>query len=81
MGDLELVAGIDDCDPEFDELGVMDGIALDTDGSFITLLTAEDGLHNPASVVPGVGAGNEESIFFTNYAVLPPVLGANDCSG
>ncbi len=44
-----------------------------TDGSYTTLLTAEDGLHNPASVVFGVGEGDEESIFFTNYAVLPPV--------
>ena len=44
-----------------------------TDGSYTTLLTAEDGLHNPASVVFGIGEGDEESIFFTNYAVLPPV--------
>ena len=92
-GEPDIVAGSNECDPEFDELDAMDGIALDTegniyallvlqekivkingtDGSFTTLLTAEDGLHNPASVVFGIGEGNEESIFFTNYAVLPPV--------
>jgi sugar lactone lactonase YvrE len=43
-----------------------------TDGTFTTLLTDDDGLHNPASIVFGVGEGNQESIFFTNYAVLPP---------
>ncbi|MCP4198711.1 MAG: hypothetical protein GY762_16315 [Proteobacteria bacterium] len=43
-----------------------------SDGSFTTLLTDDDGLHNPASIVFGIGEGNEESIFFTNYAVLPP---------
>ena len=48
-----------------------------TDGSFITLLTDEDGLHNPASIVFGVGDGDQESIFFVNYAVLPPVPSAS----
>jgi sugar lactone lactonase YvrE/pimeloyl-ACP methyl ester carboxylesterase len=42
------------------------------DGSFTTLLTGEQGLHNPASVVFGVGEDDQTSIFFTNYAVLPP---------
>ena len=48
-----------------------------TDGSYTTLLTDEDGLHNPASVVFGVGEGDETSLFFTNYAVLPPVPDAS----
>jgi alpha/beta superfamily hydrolase len=42
------------------------------DGSFTILLTEDDGIHNPASIVFGVGEGNQESILFTNYAVLPP---------
>jgi sugar lactone lactonase YvrE len=41
------------------------------DGSFITLLTEENGLHNPASITFGIGEDNQ-STFFTNYAVLPP---------
>ncbi len=96
-GEPEVVAGVDECDAEFDDLDGMDGIALDmdgnvyallvlqdklvkinpTDGSFITLLTDEDGLHNPASIVFGVGDGDQESIFFVNYAVLPPVPSAS----
>lgn len=91
-GEPEIVAGIDDCDPEFDGLDAMDGIALDvhgnvyallvlqeklvridpTDGSFTTLLTADDGLWNPASIAFGTGKGNRQSIFITNFAVLPP---------
>jgi sugar lactone lactonase YvrE/pimeloyl-ACP methyl ester carboxylesterase len=92
-GEPEKIAGVDDCDEEFDNLDAMDGIALDSegniyallvmqnkivridpaDGSFTTLLTGEQGLHNPASVVFGVGEDDQTSIFFTNYAVLPPV--------
>ncbi len=43
-----------------------------SDGTFSTLFTEDNGLHKPTSIVFGVGEGNEESIFFTNYAVLPP---------
>jgi sugar lactone lactonase YvrE len=43
-----------------------------TDGASTVLLTEDDGLHNPASITFGVGEENQ-SIFFTNYAVLPPV--------
>jgi len=46
------------------------------DGSFTTLLTEENGLHNPASVVFGIGE-DDQSILFTNYAVLPPVPAAS----
>jgi sugar lactone lactonase YvrE len=91
-GEPEIVAGEDDCDPEFDELDAMDGIALDvdgnvyallvlqhklvridpTDGTFTILLTADDGLYNPASIAFGTGESDRESVFITNYAVLPP---------
>ena len=43
-----------------------------TDGSFTVLLTEEDGLWNPASIAFGTGKGDRESIFITNYAVIPP---------
>jgi sugar lactone lactonase YvrE/pimeloyl-ACP methyl ester carboxylesterase len=43
-----------------------------TDGSVTVLLTGDDGLHNPASIVFGTGKDNQESVFLTNYAVLPP---------
>lgn len=43
-----------------------------TDGSFTTLLTDEDGLWNPASIAFGTGKGDRESIFISNYAVIPP---------
>lgn len=42
------------------------------DGSFETLLSADDGLWNPASLAFGTGKGERESIFISNYAVLPP---------
>jgi sugar lactone lactonase YvrE len=42
------------------------------DGSYTTLLTGEDGLWNPASIAFGTGKGDRESIFITNYAVIPP---------
>ena len=43
-----------------------------TDGTFTVLLTEEDGLWNPASIAFGTGKGERESIFITNYAVIPP---------
>lgn len=42
-----------------------------TDGTFTTLLTEEDGLWNPASIAFGTGKGDRESIFITNYAIIP----------
>jgi len=42
------------------------------DGTFTTLLTEENGLWNPASIAFGTGKGDRESIFITNYAVIPP---------
>lgn len=44
-----------------------------SDGSHEVLLTADDGLHNPASVAFGAGRGTRRSLYVTNYAVLPPV--------
>lgn len=41
-----------------------------TDGSYITLLTDEDGLWNPASIYFGTGKGERESVFIANYAVI-----------
>ena len=43
-----------------------------TDGTYTVLLTEEDGLWNPASITFGTGKGDRESIFITNYAVIPP---------
>ena len=43
-----------------------------TDGSYTVLLTGEDGLWNPASIAFGTGKGDRESIFISNYAVIPP---------
>ncbi len=42
------------------------------DGSYTVLLSEEDGLWNPASIAFGTGKGDRESIFITNYAVIPP---------
>jgi sugar lactone lactonase YvrE len=42
------------------------------DGGVTTLLTDVDGLWNPASIVFGTGKGERQSVFFTNFAVLPP---------
>lgn len=42
------------------------------DGSFEVLLTAEDGLHNPASLAFGTTEGDRTSLYITNYAVLDP---------
>jgi sugar lactone lactonase YvrE len=41
-------------------------------GTFTILLTEEDGLWNPASLAFGTGQGERETLFITNYAVLPP---------
>jgi hypothetical protein len=43
-----------------------------TDETFTTLLTEEEGLWNAASIAFGTGKGDRESIFISNYAVLPP---------
>jgi len=43
-----------------------------SDGTFVTLLTEEDGLWNPASIYFGTGKGDRTSVFISNYAVLPP---------
>lgn len=43
-----------------------------TDGSYTELLTEDDGLWNPASLVFGTGKGDKASIYIANYAVLPP---------
>jgi sugar lactone lactonase YvrE len=88
-----IVAGTNECDPAFDELDAIDGIALDvhgnvyamlviqnklvridpSNGASTVLLTGEDGLHNGASITFGTGKGDRESVFMTNFAVLPPV--------
>ena len=41
------------------------------DGSFTTLLTEADGLHNPTSIAFGTGKGARQRVFFTNYALFP----------
>jgi sugar lactone lactonase YvrE len=43
-----------------------------SDGSSTVLLTDADGLWNPASIIFGTGESDRESVFITNYAVLPP---------
>lgn len=47
------------------------------DGSVSELLTAADGLWNPASLTFGTGRNGRKSLFITNYAVLPPVPAGN----
>jgi sugar lactone lactonase YvrE len=42
------------------------------DGEFTTLLTADDGLDEPASLAFGTGKGDRQSVFVTNYALFPP---------
>jgi hypothetical protein len=42
------------------------------DGSHETLLTESDGLYNPASITFGRASGDKDSVFFTNFALLPP---------
>jgi sugar lactone lactonase YvrE len=43
-----------------------------TDGTATLLLSEEDGLWNPAGIIVGTQEGNANSLFITNYAVLPP---------
>jgi sugar lactone lactonase YvrE len=42
------------------------------DGEFTTLLTADDGLDEPASLAFGTGKGDRQTVFVTNYALFPP---------
>jgi sugar lactone lactonase YvrE len=42
-------------------------------GEVELLLDASDGLHNPASIVFDPSSPEQDRLFFTNYAVLPPV--------
>jgi sugar lactone lactonase YvrE len=42
------------------------------DGSHTVLLTAEDGLSNPASIAFGTGKGNRQSVLMSNFALLEP---------
>lgn len=51
-------------------------VRIDRHGSVRTLLTADDGLWNPASLAWGTGP-RSGCLFVTNYAVLPPVPPAN----
>lgn len=51
-------------------------VRIDRDGSVKTLLTADDGLWNPASLAFGTG-WRWGRLFVTNYAVLDPVPPAN----
>lgn len=48
-----------------------------TNGSVDELLTAADGLWNPASLTFGTSHGDRKSLFITNYAVLPPAPAGN----
>lgn len=43
-----------------------------SDGSHTVLLTADDGLFNPASIAFGTGGGNRQDVFLSNFALLPP---------
>lgn len=42
------------------------------DGSHTVLLTAKDGLFNPASIAFGTGKGDRKSVFISNFALLEP---------
>lgn len=42
------------------------------DGSHSLLLTDQDGLFNPASIVFGTGGGDRQHVFMSNYALLEP---------
>lgn len=46
-------------------------------GQITDLLTAADGLHNPASIAFGTGNGNRQRIFMTNFALIPPPPAGN----
>jgi len=41
-------------------------------GNYTELLTGEDGLWNPASIAFGARKADRESVYITNYAVIPP---------
>jgi hypothetical protein len=43
-----------------------------SDGSMEVLATADDGLHNPASVAFGTTDGDRTNLYVANYALLPP---------
>lgn len=47
-------------------------VRIEADGTVETLLTADDGLWNPASLAFGTGP-RTGGLYVTNYAVLPPV--------
>jgi sugar lactone lactonase YvrE len=42
------------------------------DGSHAVLLTADDGLFNPASIAFGTGKGDRQYVFMSNFALLEP---------
>lgn len=44
-------------------------------GDVVDLATADDGLDEPASLAFGTGRGRRQSLFVTNYAVIPPEAG------
>ncbi len=45
------------------------------DGDVTELLTVDDNLDEPASLAFGTGKGNRQSVFVTNFAVVPPEAG------
>lgn len=53
---------------------IHDLVRIDPATGDVTLLADEnDGLWNPASLAFGTGKGDRQSVFITNYAVLPPI--------
>lgn len=46
-------------------------VDMDT-GEVTELLNEDDGLHNPASVAFGTGRKMRQTVFFTNFALIPP---------
>jgi sugar lactone lactonase YvrE len=44
-------------------------------GDVVELATADDGIDEPASLAFGTGRGDRQSLFVTNYAVMPPEAG------
>lgn len=46
-------------------------------GTATVVLDADDGLWNPASLAFGTARGERDSLYITNYAVLPPAPPAN----
>lgn len=75
-GEPGIVAGIDDCDPEFDELDGIDGIALDVDGNVFALLVMQ---HKLVRIDPRNGSSTvlatEEDGLFNPASVA---FGSND---